>query len=300
MSHAPGTVALPVAEFSMATLLERLFGPSDPDQANRALEQCLQRVAADDTPVNRAPLFQRLLSAEFLVPVAAIPDGYSSGALVPLADMPALRLITVRNESGESALLAFTSKAALTTWNPAGPEFVRLAASELITLAHGNDFAAVLLNFGSPAGYEINREELEILRNGGLPLSHRQEGGGGRLVSAESVSVEAADVGTGAALASALQAACEPHIEVSAAHVFMLQAGNSEANLTIGLRLNGSPDDARRSVIFSDLAGLMRPLASTAFVDVVALDSPDFCTLVERVAPAVYVRGSAVTPTPAQ
>jgi SseB protein N-terminal domain len=129
-------------------------GEVDPDLAV-ALE-AFDR-SPGDTEAHRAVL-NRLLGSRLLVPVVAIL-GEMEGDHEKTSDMAA---VLMTGKDGRTALLAFTSSAALEAWNPEARP-VPVTASQAALAALQEQASALLIDVAGPVMFVVEESELRVL-----------------------------------------------------------------------------------------------------------------------------------------
>lgn len=136
-----------------------------------------------DPDAGYLPALTALAAARVLVPVVAVlgETEYDDAGLAhdKSSDMAAVLL---QRPDGRTALLAFTSTAALTGWNPEGrPVPVSAATAALSAVQEGAD--ALLVDVAGPVRFVVQGEDLTALARGWRPV--RLEDGWGWLTTAE-------------------------------------------------------------------------------------------------------------------
>jgi hypothetical protein len=129
-------------------------GEGDPDLA--AALAAFDR-SPGDTEAHRAVL-NRLLETRLLVPVVAVL-GEMDGDHEKTSDMAA---VLMTGKDGRTALLAFTSSAALKAWDPEARP-VPVTAHQAAQAALQDQASALLIDVAGPVLFVVEEHELRVL-----------------------------------------------------------------------------------------------------------------------------------------
>lgn len=261
-------------------LLDRLQGSTGGEGELLARMRALSQ---EDSPANRASFYQALLAANLVVPTSrplACERDESGAAILP-QDEP-IPLITVENDAGERAMLAFSDSAALRAWR-AGAESVPLAAHTLFAIAVQNDFDAVVLNIAGPDGGDLSRREFSMLVQGMLPLAENEHGAEALLAAGGRVSLAALSAAPSDALLEAFRSAAAAHPEIRELWLFRIAIGQSDWSLAAGFCMDVTSEPQRRQVFQSVGDGVHLALGEDEYVDLLVLDDAELRRQAQRV-----------------
>jgi hypothetical protein len=251
---------------------------------NRPLDAALVRVAESETPDRRAAFFHTLLGARLLVPVASESNRPAGFETIGWGPHESRRLICVRNDADEIALLAFTGPHALHDWRPDGCACVILDVERLLSIAVDHVYDAIVLNLASPASWEIDRAEFTALAGGWIPLTTEPGAHEGRLTAGGIVAAAAPAAPPSPALVHAVCGLLADMNEVVRAYFFDLRESGGPPQRTLGLELAGRVRDERRREIVDAIGRrASAALAEAEHLDVAVLDSSALSDQVRRV-----------------
>ncbi|HUR74572.1 MAG TPA: SseB family protein [Sporichthya sp.] len=136
----------------------------DDGSADPALVEALTAWAGGGSP---EPVYAALAGGRVMVPVVAVAVNVD---LITGADKQTdMMLVTIRGEDGRTALPAFTSLAALSSWNTeARPVPVAATTACLSTVAEQRDF--LILDPGGPVAFPVEGPALRALAQGRVPV----------------------------------------------------------------------------------------------------------------------------------
>jgi hypothetical protein len=147
------------------------YNPHSGDPAapiNPRLLDVMRAVALNDSRETREALYRELTAATFVLPVAEPPPGQVPG-LLPYAEGDPFTALAERDLNGRLALPVFTDTSALFAWAPPEASYVAMRAPALFNLALDVKADIVVINVAGPTGGEINRSEVQVLAQGGMP-----------------------------------------------------------------------------------------------------------------------------------
>lgn len=265
------------------SLVERLFGKPTEARETAALEAALTNLIAHETPANRASFFHTFLAARLIVPCSGDANDATPDAPLPLA--------ALENEGGERAMLAFSSIQAMQAWSDERDAFVTIEGERLVEIAVEQNAMAILVNIGADSGYEISREELDFLRVGSLPVAPSADGNHALLAAGQMMTIGRRDDLLSAAAVERVRAVVWAVDEIVGAYTFEARVADGPATAAIGLSLDRSIDDDRRTAILNILAAALdESRIDESAIDLIFLDSPDLRANVERVAHTIFAR----------
>ncbi|TWT43751.1 hypothetical protein RAS1_01500 [Phycisphaerae bacterium RAS1] len=264
------------------SLLDRLQGNAGGAPGGELLAR-MRALSGDDSPANRAAFYQALLGANLLVPTSRpfdCPRDESGAATLPEGEP--IPLVTVENDAGQRAMLAFTDVAALHAWRSAA-DHLSLAAGALFSIAVQNDFDAVVLNIAGPDGGDLSRREFSMLAQGMLPLAEGEHGTQALLAAGGRVAVAPLAAPPADALLAAFRAALRRNAAVETIFLFRLAVGGSHWSLAAGFCMRTRSEPERQAVFQSVGDQIHAALGDDEYVDFLALDDAAFRSEVQRV-----------------
>lgn len=130
----------------------------------------MERVVSDDTPDNRATLFELLLSAELLFATAEGPE--EERTEITTGDEE-FTLLALPDDQGR-VWPVFTSETRMLDWRPEGCGYLGMDGRTLFETALANDVVRLEINPASAKRGFIERWEIEVLARGRLPLAGQE------------------------------------------------------------------------------------------------------------------------------
>ena len=208
---------------------------------NRALEACMRALAQGESVEKRSAFYAALRASTLLIATPGMePDAREKTAEGPQQ----IRFIATTDLDGKSAMLAFTSEAALLAWRPVGCVYTALSARDVFNLALKGPADHILINVSGPVGGRIERHEIHALAEGLDPIEGVQ-----RLAPGTKIEIEppAAPL---PALVDALRAGAGAAPSIRALYLVTATIGSGEPGSLVGMELvpGASAEDAVRAL----------------------------------------------------
>src|SRR5215831_2729179 len=104
-------------------LFKKLF--SKPDKApSRRLDKLMRDLASSDNPNTREKFYKELLGSKlFLATPGIAAEGLPMNCPITLESEQSIGFIATTDPEGKSAMIVFTSEAALLAWRPVGCDY---------------------------------------------------------------------------------------------------------------------------------------------------------------------------------
>ena len=116
------------------------------------------------SPQTLQELYRALLSSRLILATPGL-----SASQTPMDDGAKVRFVSTTAPQGESAMLLFSSDAALRAWRPSGCDTLIAPAKELFGMAIRSGLNAVVINPRGPAGGVIDKRALAAIAEGRVP-----------------------------------------------------------------------------------------------------------------------------------
>jgi len=150
--------------------LNRLLKKDGPPD-NRMLERALHDLAQTDTPERRRAFYDLIKQSTLIL---ATPHENPENRVRVSDGTLQIGFIATTDSNQKSAMLAFTSEAALLAWRPAGCAYTTLSSRVLFQTALQKEMETIILNPSGPAGGYLTRMEFTALAEGLFPGAQSQ------------------------------------------------------------------------------------------------------------------------------
>ncbi len=144
-------------------ILSHFFGSSGTVAENGSLLSAIQRAASKPSPRADQAVHQALLASDLIIPTArTVGDPTPRGQ--PSADQAlTVPMITIRNDDGQIAMLAFTDEEALRAWCSQGCAWKALHGADIFAMALETRVDRVIINPAGPTGGTLDRRQIASL-----------------------------------------------------------------------------------------------------------------------------------------
>jgi hypothetical protein len=146
-------------------LFDRWF-KKDAVPGSRALETMLRNLAQKDTAEQRAALYNLLKQSTLIL--ATPHENPDTGPRVSDGSTE-IGFIVTADANGKTAMLVFTSEAALLAWRPVGCTYTAMSARNVFQWAMEKEIETIIINPNGPAGGYLTRPEITALAEGLSP-----------------------------------------------------------------------------------------------------------------------------------
>jgi len=272
--------------------LKRLLGGTGP---SLSLSRAIKAVALDDKPSTRRALYESLLKSTLLIATVVPEADAQAQPAVPSADKRVVYPVTLKNDQGQTAWLAFTDADSFAAWKAADPRSERCSCADvpgpvLFRSAQENGLDEIVVNLAGPTtSGGLSRGEIELLAQG-MDAVVSRFGRPEVVPLGTTVVVGPPAKWPSAEFLSIIRDGLGGHPEVKAAYVFQLTTSKRKMPLALGIEFRKPlGDQEARDIMDPVCAQAVGALGPEQSLDAMVLES-DLLERVRQVVAPVFAR----------
>lgn len=168
-AEVAATEALSEPESKFMGIFSHFFGSSETAAENGALVMAMRRASSRPSPRADQAVHQALLASDLIIPTARTLEDATARSRPTSEQSLTVPMITIRNDDGQIAMLAFTDEEALRAWCSQGCAWKALHGPDVFAMALETRVDRVIINPAGPTGGTLDRCQIASL------AEHRSE-----------------------------------------------------------------------------------------------------------------------------